>query len=485
MWVSFIALLLTQSVSATSEQHNNNARFWRTMAANDLKAAHDILKNNSPFMIVRRDSRPFRAWLEQGYRKARTKLPKVRDFASARAVLAAYGNGFRDSHISIRPAADVDRSAERWPGFSVAWHGNGYFVAYRDNEDETAVPPIGAKLINCGQETAMQLAERRLDLYEGNLRLYGRISSAPSLLWDNGNPFALPLPTQCQFEKNGKVQLYRLQYRPVTKAVLEGVDKTLDLAQSKLGIEKIDGVYWIGVPRLYGDGFDTFFADIEQRLPELRMAKTIVIDARGNGGGDSGYSDKLAQLLWGEQFVTAHAPRLGPIVYRATKVNRDVYKAYAESAMKSGSLERAKSLNSIVTKFDRAIAAGHPTFVQPNDEEASAGSRQVINPMRGRVVFLTDPICTSACLDMADLFLAMPNVIHAGTETNADTIFMDITRVPLPSGRFSIGFGHKAWIARPRASNQTYRPKAEWTYHGDLSNDVGWRDWLNKRLNHG
>jgi hypothetical protein len=104
------------------------------------------------------------------------------------------------------------------------------------------------------------------------------------------------------------------------------------------------------------------------------------------------------------------------------------------------------------------------------------------NPVKGRVILLTDGACTSACLDAMDLFLAMPGTVQAGTKTSADTIFMDISHVDLPSGIFTILYGHKAWVKRPRGSNVPYVPAPRWTYRGDLQDDAGWKSWLLARL---
>jgi len=70
-------------------------------------------------------------------------------------------------------------------------------------------------------------------------------------------------------------------------------------------------------------------------------------------------------------------------------------------------------------------------------------------PMRGRVVVLTDYWCNSACLYMLDVYLRLPNLIHAGVPTNADTIFMEVGTAGPPSGKAAVTFGHKARISDP------------------------------------
>src|SRR5437763_354499 len=71
---------------------------WREAAGQDLGAIHDILRDNSPAMVVKRDSAHFRSWLEEGLREARGKLAKVQDAKGYYYVIRYYVSGFRDSH---------------------------------------------------------------------------------------------------------------------------------------------------------------------------------------------------------------------------------------------------------------------------------------------------------------------------------------------------------------------------------------------------
>ena len=77
---------------------------WRAAAAEDLAAIHDILHDNSPAMVVPRDSGHFRRWLESGLARARTGLQKVTDFPGYYYVIQGYVSGFHDDHIQFAPA---------------------------------------------------------------------------------------------------------------------------------------------------------------------------------------------------------------------------------------------------------------------------------------------------------------------------------------------------------------------------------------------
>jgi hypothetical protein len=63
-------------------------------------------------------------------------------------------------------------------------------------------------------------------------------------------------------------------------------------------------------------------------------------------------------------------------------------------------------------------------------------------------------------------------------ETNADTIFMEADRFPVPSGMLLLDVPHKAWVQRPRGSNVTYLPRPALRYGGDPLDEQALRAWL-------
>lgn len=482
---SVLMLAATAAVSGAVKPETPDA--WRAAAAQDLTAIHDTLRDNSPAMIVKRDSALFRRWIDEGLRQARADLPKVMDGHGYYYVIQGYVGGFRDSHIQWGPnrASGISLRAFSWPGFVLGYRNGGYEVAFRA-PDALEAPPAGARLIGCDGKPAEALAQAH-DRYDGNFQLESvRHSRAVSLLLERGNPF-VSHPNTCSFRVEGRARDYRLTWRPLDQAQTAQIDAAIGGGvPSKLGLEPWgDRRWWISVPSMGGDqDWSGFYASVRTHLDGLRSADVVVIDVRGNGGGDSSYADRLARLLWGEAFVDAHQPRLGPTVWRASKLNRDYWATLVDKISKDPDYppDGREEFRRILARYDQALAHGDPSFTL--DDEAN-GKRPPSgpNPVHGRVVLLTDYACNSACLDLMDEFMAMPNVVQAGTVTSADTIFMELTIVPeLPSGLGGFAFGHKAWIKRPRGSNVPYTPAPHLTWTGAPKDDAGLRLWLEKAL---
>ncbi len=98
------------------------------------------------------------------------------------------------------------------------------------------------------------------------------------------------------------------------------------------------------------------------------------------------------------------------------------------------------------------------------------------NPVGGRVFFLTDAWCASACLGFADLVLAIDGVTHIGAETSADAIYIDNRSVALPSEQGRFGFSMKVYRGRVRGHNVSYVPDLFWD--GSMADDEGLERWV-------
>jgi hypothetical protein len=133
-----------------------------------------------------------------------------------------------------------------------------------------------------------------------------------------------------------------------------------------------------------------------------------------------------------------------------------------------------------------ALEAGETWVRQPEGDQDEEGTEDPCaeagsgfppeNPVAATVVLLTDGACASACLDFADELLLMPGVVHAGAPTSADTVYMEIRDVTLPSrlGRFSCAM--KVYRNRSRGHNEPYAPA--FRYDGDLADTEALRRWM-------
>ena len=479
---AFISLAAASFASTPSTPEE-----WQMAAAQDLKAAHNLLRDNSPAMIVNKDSARFRSWLEQGYTIAQKRIRKVHDGRGYAFLLKGYAGGFRDSHVQIILDKDsgIDiRTPVAWPGFVLGWRRGRYCVVWHSS-GAVHVPPLGARLEECDGKTVAELVRER-DRFDGNVELEsGRFFAAPYLLADRGNPY-VPRPERCRFLIGNKSIVYNLSWRSVAKPDFQ---RALAVSIAKIN-RKLDvfqygkGIWWLAIPSMdHQQDWGMFFGAVEKNLAAIRKAPLVVIDLRGNDGGDSAFGEKLENILWGKPFADSRRSVSSPELWVASKVNRDHWRKTLKNFSADPNTTTAEKayIQQTLKELDVALATGRRSFIY-RDVPPGRASVGAPNPIRGRVVLLADHYCISACLDLMDDFLAMPRVIQAGTITAADTIFMDMTLVSLPSGLSQLGFGHSALFERRRPSNQPYEPTPSLQWRGSPDDDAGERRWLQATL---
>jgi hypothetical protein len=122
-----------------------------------------------------------------------------------------------------------------------------------------------------------------------------------------------------------------------------------------------------------------------------------------------------------------------------------------------------------------ARSHGQPLWREIDAEEKKTGEAGAALKTKPRVFVLTDWGCGSACLDAVDLWTAL-GAIHVGQETSADSLYMDIRQVALPSGFAQAVTPMKVYRGRKRGSNVPAKPVHAYT--GDMRNTDQIERWI-------
>lgn len=482
---SAAALSLTVAAGAAVAQD------FRALAREDLQAAHDTLAANHPAAVIPgAPGEAFRSWIDAGLQDALGRVGRVNSGDSHAYLLRYYANGFRDSNLAIRPTYEGlgPFFAIGWPGVTTAWKNGEYVVSYV-KPGVRNLPPLGAALVKCGDKTAAQLADERLDRWEGDLTTEaGRVRSAPYLLWNRNNPFTGGVPSLCTFKVGRRERDYQMQPQPADAAALEAAYRaTVYVAPpaNPLAIEMVNGRPWVHVHSLEDNaGWDAFYAAVEAQLPALRGPQGLVIDLRGAQGVSLNATSRgygLANRIWTPEFTVSRQPEAGSITYRATPGNRQWFadtlgRMQADPRFVQESAPVIEQTQAIVAAFDSALAANQPTFTMPG--RPSTPDTGAANPVTGPVVVLVDSGCAGGCLDTLDLLTRLPNVRLAGSTTAEDTIFIEPTVLRLPSNYAELTYGHKAWATRQRGNDAPYVPEQGLAYTGDPADETAVRTWV-------
>ncbi|HRE43972.1 MAG TPA: S41 family peptidase [Terricaulis sp.] len=466
------------------------ASAWRAAAEADLDALRATLREDTPIAFDDENPR-MQAWVEEGYRQAQARLPRVADHTSYFYALAPYINGFADPHLQLRATPSL--SIARWPGFIATARGEGALVLFRDDADESA-PPRGAVILECDGRSIAALKAETVFPFTLNAFLAGdQRTAAPRLFLDRGNIFAPP-PRVCVFEEDGARVTRPLHWRDIPGDAYWAEFNIAALGpDAAFGVSApADGVTWIGVPTFANEAADELRALAEAvaaNAEAIRNGRAVVIDVRGNGGGNSAWGDALARALWGDAVVEAALaakPASGAVDWRASPANLAYLQSFAPEliAQFGADSEVAVWINGALAGIEGAIASGEPFWRERIGEAAgpiapgggyTQRRPQGPSPIPARVYILSNGVCVSACMDFADIALHIPGVRLIGAATSGDGLLMEVRDQALPSGHARAVIPLKVYRGRARAALEAYAPD---TAYDGIWTDEAVRAWV-------
>jgi hypothetical protein len=415
---------------------------WRAITETDLGAAYKLLRDNDPGGAPELHDTAFMDRLEKSHKLALARVPKVTSYDGYVAVLAGFANGMGDKHIWSRPSYVTNRPF--WPGFLMSKRGDAWIVA---DVDPLQASLKGARLISCDGTAAEDYARKTLGAFRAEWSIGAQqIQNAPWLLIDDGNPF-ISRPKTCLFDQAGKSQSIDLDWQLIKREqLLPRVHAAIGAGAAGFGVRKSGDGYWIALESLGGDHPPEVVKAVEAQKDELRKAKWVVLDLRGNGGGASLFADEIAVSLFGKAAVSG---RMGPDaaddpnpcggldgVWRVTPDNIANMKQVGAYFGARNAPEVKKFAEQVVSLLEAAQAKGKDLA---GDLNCKAGAppppapRQIPSLMSGRMIVLTDNLCFSSCLSTVQEFLAL-GAYQVGQTTDAATRFVDLREQHLPSG---------------------------------------------------
>lgn len=271
-----------------------------------------------------------------------------------------------------------------------------------------------------------------------------------------------------------------LQWSTISRYKLLGEIWKRPYGAAGFGVRASGAGYWIGIQELTPAAQAVIDSATEQAAT-LRAASYVVVDLRGNGGGDDAYARALAEALYGPQYVTSI---LGPpesesggcrSVYRASAGNIEASEHLAATMQQRGDATVAALYREANRSMRSAAALGHslsgPVICPPKPKAAHAKTASL---MHAKVVLLTDSACFSSCLQATAFFRAL-GALHVGHTTSANTHYSEARGVVLPSGLTSFV---TLWAIMPDAPLRIGPFVPAHLYGGDISDTAKLEQWV-------
>ncbi len=472
------ALLLSQFPSGPALADTATAaNDWSAMLVADAQAFYELQSANHPGPSNPLDPE-FTERMDAALALALERAPAVTTGAGYYYAMRQFAASFDDGHVAL----DSDSSIlppPVWPGFIAILRDGKMRVA----EALPDAPPVGATLVDCDGLATDALLAANVAPFSGRWMLTAQQERrSPVLFIDRSNPW-ITRPGTCRFETADGVSEWVLNWQAAPDDLDDRVNAANANYTTRTEARPFGEGLWLSAGSFDGmmgePGTEALEALVSAAAP-ARTAPVVVLDVRGNGGGNSEWGHLLARAVWGDEAVDAAAAYVDAtevVTWRASAGNLAYVEDFCAPALEStdpAMEEFAFYCNLFIDGFKETIAGGSDLWVQPKEPVEGPTERPTPDSSR-RIFFLADGACASACLDTADLWLAL-GAVPIGRETNADTFYMDIRYEDLPSGLNTGAVPMKVYSGRLRGSNMPVIPAH--VFPGDMSDTAAIEAWI-------
>lgn len=239
----------------------------------------------------------------------------------------------------------------------------------------------------------------------------------------------------------------------------------------------------------FGDevALNRLLSALENDVESLRSAPFIVVDLRGNRGGNSTWGERFSRVIWGDFEVDARQQRQSadqpPVLGKLWRASAEAEAAARQVA--SGFADGGEAYASVARYWtevaDRIAAAPEGDRVLVVDPCCTPELAQVSTPIaadgslyHGQVFVLIDSGCFSSCVIAANTFILMGGIPVGEPSGQNEEYGEVIGPVDLPSGLAS--YLLPVSIIRQRPEGLIVRPVMRWP--GAMDDDAGLRVWV-------
>lgn len=476
-------LLLLSAVPAAAQKPA--ADVWRELARIDAEAALQLIEENHPAAAPSLGDTTFQRYLRTARTNVEARLPAVENYDGYAALMGGLAAEFRDGHIWS--TSQLQKLRRSWAGMLLGRQAGQWIVAeHQAGDGEPSL--TGARLTACDGVDAEVWARDRIRAFRGDPDIEAQVAAAAVwLLLDDGNPF-LQRPTSCTVVMdNGEEHVVPLRWRTVGARDLEAAaGRAYQRPRAGMGVQPFAGGWWVSLETL-GPSAAAVVSEVERQAPALQAAQRVVIDLRGNGGGNSAFANAIAAALFTRESLASlarsqAAAECSGAFWRASSANRTAIAGYRETAQRRGEASQLAQLDELLRGFDAAAAAGDAFTPQlpacaPSARPAAEPSPVTItdSPMQARLFVVTDRHCFSSCLIAVSIFRAL-GATQVGEPTDVSTRYMEVREIMLPSGlrtfstlqKVSIGVGDFG----------PYVPHV--AYPGSLADTDALKEWVSR-----
>lgn len=205
------------------------------------------------------------------------------------------------------------------------------------------------------------------------------------------------------------------------------------------------------------------FKAVIEEISKQHDLKNIIFDLRHNSGGNSELGTQILKAVFGKDYVEQQLYELYKnqmVWWRASIDNSNHLKKLIELFSKNK--EQNSELLSWLAGIDKGLKKAldnNEIFYIEQESIYKKPKHEISSDIQAKIIVVIDESNVSAALDfITELQSLTKNLMLIGHKTNADTIYMEVRVVSLPSKQGGLQYPIKMYHNRPRGNNQNYSP---------------------------
>lgn len=383
-----------------------------------------------------------------------------------------------------------------WAGWAVQRQGGRYRVSGRAAQWPVDTPQVGEQVLSCdGRPLDDLLADKvapfvtrltHLESTKSDLAWYLTHESPTFPLWE---PLGV---SRCTTRTaTGEIRHYGMAWQPLADKDSQAL--ALALAQPRAprqGITQVrPDVHWVHASNFQPRSRKAV-ARFEQMLDGIRQtgdAQAVVLDVRGNGGGNSMFGDRILLALLTDAILKEDEPpqpqrpraywRVSTIAQEALEKRQARFRETegADSEAYQFTLQMASLMKDAASRGQDFVEQPRSDTSHPEFQQDAAQERA--RRFSGQLVLVTDAYCMSACLDFVSAALQIPGIVHVGSPTGTDTQYTDVGRMAL-SPTVMFGFPLKVWKNHGRQDKEGQPYVPQFVFDGNLADTAAVQAWV-------
>lgn len=459
---------------------------WSEAAKGDIEAWHATIKEHHPGPVDP-ENPAFAKMMETARAEALLLAERVENRAGYRWAMERYKAIHDDPHLHGWAIGLPDLGMEHWFG---TYDWPGFYAGIATGSDGKTIMRVtsagggfktGEVIVSCDGRDIDEWLNETVFAFRGSGIPARQRAAAPWLFTKHGNPF-IASPKYCRVAENNVER--RLIWKSISAADWKAGAPDQRSGRRSFGFKINKDTAWITIPTFnnsWSSSLQELSDSIQSNTDAIRSAKMVILDIRGNGGGNSAWGQLFSRNIWSTEYVEAFR-RTGSqaVDWRLSQANVEHVYDIAERNLENG-LASGPAWERLAKHMEKALSDGETLYRQTFTQRKP--SQNVISPVSGKVVVLIDSACGSSCLDFLDLVTSFENVLLVGEETGADTNYIDVRGLFLPGYRFRVSIPLKVYRGRIRPDGGSYLPNLTFPDDLDQEDEDAVIAWLKTTFN--